>query len=125
MNARLQLQAMMCGGPIEFLAPEPPSDCGFASAVSAMLNAGCQLIGSGTRYRIVRPQQTDNLVDCAIARPLNPADVVDEIHGIGSITGVAQAARSTTEGANDTRLAADELARVALGLQQLVAQFKL
>ncbi|MDY3554194.1 methyl-accepting chemotaxis protein [Gemmata sp. JC717] len=42
-----------------------------------------------------------------------------------NITGVAQAARSTTEGANETKLAADELARVAQGLQKLVAQFKM
>jgi hypothetical protein len=76
--------------PITFLAPEPPSDCPFARAVIAALNAGCQVIGSQTRYRIVSLQAQDNLVDAAIARPLNPADVRDEILGIGSIQGTAQ-----------------------------------
>jgi methyl-accepting chemotaxis protein len=41
-----------------------------------------------------------------------------------NITGVAQAARSTTEGASNTKGSADELARIALDLQKLVAQFK-
>jgi methyl-accepting chemotaxis protein len=41
-----------------------------------------------------------------------------------NITGVATAARSTTEGASNTRGSADELSRMALELQQLVAQFK-
>ncbi|MBX9582817.1 MAG: methyl-accepting chemotaxis protein [Gemmataceae bacterium] len=41
-----------------------------------------------------------------------------------NVTAVAQAARGTTEGAGDTRKAADELARMAHGLQQLVAGFR-
>lgn len=41
-----------------------------------------------------------------------------------NITGVAQAARSTTEGASDTKHSADELTRMALSLQQLVGQLK-
>ena len=41
-----------------------------------------------------------------------------------NITGVAQAARSTTEGAGNTKTSADELSKIALDLQKLVAQFK-
>jgi methyl-accepting chemotaxis protein len=41
-----------------------------------------------------------------------------------NITGVAVAARSTTEGASNTRGSADELSRIALDLQKLVAQFR-
>jgi methyl-accepting chemotaxis protein len=41
-----------------------------------------------------------------------------------NISGVAQAARSTTEGASNTKSSADELAKIALDLQKLVAQFK-
>ena len=41
-----------------------------------------------------------------------------------NITGVAQAARSTTEGASNTKSSADELSRIALDLQKLVAQFQ-
>lgn len=76
--------------PITFLLPEPPSECPFARAVIAALNAGCVVIGSKTRYKIVSLQQQDNLVDAAIARPLNAADVKDEILGIGAIQGTAQ-----------------------------------
>lgn len=42
-----------------------------------------------------------------------------------NLTGVAQAARSTTEGASNTKISADELSRLALDLQKLVSQFKL
>jgi methyl-accepting chemotaxis protein len=41
-----------------------------------------------------------------------------------NITGVAQAAQSTTEGAGNTKSSADELSRMAMDLQKLVAQFK-
>jgi hypothetical protein len=37
---------------------------------------------------------------------------------------VAQVAKSTTQGANDTRKAAAELARMAAELKDIVAQFK-
>lgn len=41
-----------------------------------------------------------------------------------NITGVAQAARSTTQGASHTKTSADELSKIALNLQKLVAQFR-
>ncbi|MDX1405305.1 MAG: hypothetical protein R3192_12240 [Woeseiaceae bacterium] len=72
---------------IEFLQPEPPSDCPTASTVIAMLNWICKAIGSRTRYRTISLQASDNLVDAAIARPLSEADVVDDILRIGSIQG--------------------------------------
>jgi hypothetical protein len=74
--------------PISF--GEAPSDCGFARAVTALLNAGCRVIGSRTRYRIFRIQAADNLVDAAIARPLSNADVSAEILDIGSIQGLGR-----------------------------------
>jgi methyl-accepting chemotaxis protein len=37
---------------------------------------------------------------------------------------VAQAARSTTEGATNTKGSADELSKMAVDLQKLVSQFK-
>lgn len=73
--------------PISYAVPEPPSDCGVAAGVIGFLNAACRLIGSQTRYRSVSIQQTTNLVDAAIARPLAPEDVKDEILGIGVIQG--------------------------------------
>ncbi len=77
--------------PIEFLLPEIPSDCKLAGSVIALLNAGSNAIGSRTRFRITRPQASTNLVDAAIAHPLNPADVSDEIMEIGTLNGSAEA----------------------------------
>jgi methyl-accepting chemotaxis protein len=41
-----------------------------------------------------------------------------------NVVAVATAAKSTTQGANDTQTAAGELARMAAELQNLVAHFK-
>ena len=77
--------------PIRFMDPQPPSQCPTARAVSAFLNTVCRGIGSQTRYRIVSLQATDNLVDAAIARPIGPGLVSDEIFEIGRIRGTAEA----------------------------------
>lgn len=67
-----------------------PSECPFANAVISVFNLGCEIINSNTRYRAAKVQAADNLVDAAIATPLNAADVQDEILNIGSIQGTAQ-----------------------------------
>lgn len=74
--------------PIEF--EDAPSDCPFAQGVTTLLNAGCRLIGSRTRYYTMRQQQEDNLVDAAIALPRNPEDIDPEILEVGRIQGQAQ-----------------------------------
>lgn len=81
--------------PIRFSTPEPPSDCRFARGVVALFNAGCRILTSRTRYRIVRIQVEENLVDAAIARPLDPEDVRDEILEIGAIRGSGEARLGT------------------------------
>lgn len=81
--------------PIRFRQPEPPSECPTARTVIAALNAICRGIGSKTRYKVITQQVEDNLVDAAIARPLDPADVTDEILGIGRIEGVDAAELGT------------------------------
>jgi hypothetical protein len=67
-----------------------PSECPFANAVIAVFNAGCRVINSNTRYKVAKVQTEDNLVDAAIATPLDPADVKDEILNIGSIQGMVE-----------------------------------
>jgi hypothetical protein len=64
-----------------------PSECQFANAVIGVFNAGCRIINSNTRYKVAKVQAEDNLVDAAIATPLDPADVKDEILNIGPIQG--------------------------------------
>jgi len=72
--------------PIAFL--DPPSECRFAQGLIAVLNAGCWLIRSKTRYRTINVQAADNRVDAAIARPLEPTLVKKEILEVGAIAGL-------------------------------------
>ena len=81
--------------PIRFSEPEPPSECRFARGVIALFNAGCRIISSKTRYRIVRIQAEENLVDAAIVRPLAREDVRNDILEIGTIQGLAEARLGT------------------------------
>jgi hypothetical protein len=67
-----------------------PSECQFANAVITVFNAGCRVINSNTRYNAAKVQAEDNLVDAAIATPLDPADVKDEILNIGPIQGTVE-----------------------------------
>lgn len=66
--------------------------CGGGSCIggsAAIINSVSKLFGSKNRVRTVSTQMTDNLVDAAIARPLNAADVEDTILDIGPIQGSA------------------------------------
>ena len=65
------------------------SNCSFANSMIEFLNFGCKLINSQTRYGAYTIQAADNLVDAAIARPLDPDDVSDDIFQIGPIAGTA------------------------------------
>jgi len=62
-------------------------DCPTASFVASVLNALAAGVGSSTRLRPYRitPAQTENRVDAAIARPLNPDDVENTILEIGTV----------------------------------------
>ena len=72
--------------PITF--SEAPSEGDVARGFVAVLNAGCGLIGSRTRYRAINLQATENRVDAAIARPLEPGLVRGEILEVGTISGL-------------------------------------
>jgi hypothetical protein len=71
--------------PISFIGS--PSSCATAGAVVAFLNRIAKMLGSRTRLRIVSGQASDNLVDAAIATPINDQDVSDQILEIGPIKG--------------------------------------
>lgn len=59
--------------------------------VASFLNAIAAAVGSNTRLKPYRIATQENKVDCAIAEPLNPQDVKNEILGIGIIAGVGEA----------------------------------
>jgi hypothetical protein len=66
-----------------------PSDCPIATGIAGVLNILAKLLGSRVRMQAINQQAPENLVDAAIARPLNPEDVTEEILQIGTIQGAA------------------------------------
>ncbi len=71
--------------PVSFVGA--PSDCPVATGAAGVLNGMAALLGRDTRLRPVRTRAAENLVDAAVARPHNPADVSAEILEIGPIQG--------------------------------------
>ncbi len=67
------------------------SDCGIASAYAGFGNAMASLLGSRHRVTVLQANpQAVNLVDAAVARPINDGDVLDEILNIGVVSGTAE-----------------------------------
>ena len=66
-----------------------PSNCPFANALRVSLNGILKLIKSRTRFQIIREQEDANLVDAALARPLEL--VTSEIMEVGEIKGIKDA----------------------------------
>jgi hypothetical protein len=79
--------------PIQFEAePGPPGDCSRANTFAEIGNFIARTLGSEHRVYAYRTEQVINLVDAAVARPLNNQDILDEILEIGEISGVQEAA---------------------------------
>jgi hypothetical protein len=74
--------------PISFAGA--PSECPTAGAVTDFMNSIARLLGSDARLYAVSQQVPENLVDAAIARPINPGDISEEIMEIGTLRGIAQ-----------------------------------
>jgi hypothetical protein len=66
------------------------SGCPLAGGVAGFLNGIAGILGSDTRLKAVSTHALGNLVDAAIARPLNDQDVKNEILEIGAINGLTQ-----------------------------------
>ena len=71
--------------PIHFAGDS--SDCSIANSIAGFLNGLARIFGSETRIEAFSTRQVNNLVDAALARPLQPDDVTDEIFQIGAING--------------------------------------
>jgi len=67
-----------------------PNGCSIARGVASLLNGLARAVGSSARLQAVSIRAAENLVDAAIARPLNEEDVSAEILEIGTIQGLAQ-----------------------------------
>lgn len=75
--------------------PPIPSECPVGNNIAKFLNFFAEKVDSRTRLQAVRLPETqaegDNLVDAAIAGPLNVDDVSDEILNIGQLAGATSA----------------------------------
>lgn len=108
-----------------------PSDCDVAERIVKALNKFAELIDSGTRLQAVKALAGENLVDAAIARPLDDGDVKAEILGIGEIQGLAEGmlgmkvkkSGRTTEFTEDEILQVDVTVNVQYGAGR-IATFK-
>ena len=80
--------------PIQFLSPGP-SDCPLARGVATLANLLARAAGSRTRLQAVRILEAENMVDAALARPVNPADLSPEILELGPITAIGTAGLGT------------------------------
>jgi hypothetical protein len=67
-----------------------PSNCPIALGMATLLNGIARVLGSDARLQAVSEQAAENLVDAAIALPLNVADVSEQILEVGVIQGAAQ-----------------------------------
>ncbi len=69
---------------------EPPT-CGIAKLVADILNWLARLVGSRHRLRVIQENpQAVNRVDAAVAKPVNPADLLPEILDIGVVQGTVE-----------------------------------
>ena len=76
--------------PIDFKV-SPPA-CSVATGLAGLANLLARLLGSKHRLQAIRSdQKASNLVDAAVARPLNDNDVLDEILEIGAVNGTTPA----------------------------------
>ncbi len=98
--------------PIQF--PTPNGGDGCAGCSTSTLNVTSAAFGQGTRFQSVAPQAADNLVDCAIAGPVDLNDVLDEILGVGPIqgSGVATLGMSVKKSGRTTEFTTGEILQV-------------
>jgi len=70
--------------------PGTPSNCPVAQFFTSIMNAFATATGSSTRVQAVA-HNSENLIDAAVARPINDSVISTEVNGIGQITGTASA----------------------------------
>lgn len=76
--------------PIRFLSE--PGTCSIAATFAAMANFLAALLGSTHRLETIRADPSAaNAIDAALARPLNEADLRDDILRIGEVAGTLEA----------------------------------
>lgn len=69
----------------------PTTDCPIAKSAAFAINVLAFLTGSKSRVQAYSLQAASNLIDAALAIPINELDISREILGIGAITGAKEA----------------------------------
>ncbi|MDD1660258.1 MAG: S1 family peptidase [Methanomicrobiales archaeon] len=80
--------------PIQFLTSDP-SDCPLARGIAALANLFARAVGSTTRPQAVRFLEAENMVDAALAGPVNLEDVSPEILDLGVVQSIGSAGLGT------------------------------
>lgn len=85
--------------PIEFEGSSAPGGggdiCSIARFFGGIMNAFAKMVGSKSRLVVTKIQGVENLVDAAIALPMNDSLVTEEILNIGKIAGLSEAVLRT------------------------------
>jgi hypothetical protein len=71
--------------PIDFTGE---STCPIAGGVARLINVVARLLGAAHRLEAVRTQQKVNIMDAALARPMDDSLVIDHILNIGRVEGI-------------------------------------
>lgn len=71
--------------PIKFIGGE--EGCKVGNAFASSINAFLRLTRRKTRFKASQEEQLENRVDAAIAKPINPTDVISEILELGQLEG--------------------------------------
>jgi hypothetical protein len=66
------------------------SACPISSHIADVLNHITSSFGHETVLQSVKKKSAENLVDCAIAEPVNPDDIENEVLEIGAISGIEE-----------------------------------
>lgn len=65
--------------------------CAIARFISSLLNSFARMSGSKTRLKPIRPQTVANLVDAAVAKPVDADYLLEDILKIGPVSGTTPA----------------------------------
>jgi hypothetical protein len=100
--------------PINFA--DTPSNCSTANGISNFLNGLARLVNSSARFRTFSAEALENLVDAALAKPVNANDVTGEILEIGIIQGTVpgELGMSVKKSGRTTGLTTGEITQVSV-----------
>lgn len=106
------------------------SGCPIANSIAEVCNMFAFISGSDTRLQAVTVQAAQNLADAALARPLHPSLLQNDILGIGPIAGTAEATlgMAVKKSGRTTGLTTGEIRQIAVTVNvkygERVAQFR-